>query len=479
MLLSTLCFILLVNNLTVGLTTKKLITKVVSNPFFYETKARIIKTFSFSFESQQEKKIEYNLIKSQSDIEILDYNNNFFDQEIYLDYTNLFIEAMILKIFILCFLYLYLNINQSNKMNKEYKMGSITWDYLIGLIETDGSFKISLDKKGNYKPIISISQKENTGLLNKIKIFLKKYNINSTLDISDPQKSNRAPQLRIQGSLQVLKFCELLENNVKYISFCSQKYRDFLIVKKALSNLNLDTAKKIDLVLSLHKTSLSQPDIRKYKNKNSRSNHEKRLGLTNNSSKESAKLLLEEIDKNFNDHTKEIKNSIINKISIFNNDWCAGIMDGDGCFSISIEFKTEKNKPKINFIPSFQLVMESDAKLTIEMFKFILNCEGRLIEHKDKNKKITAIYYRVTRIDELEKLLDFFKIYKTRNIVKKEQLNLISKLFEIKKQNKLEDYETIHNFIKECYKVTELGKGKGKRKYKLSEALEQVNNWST
>ena len=153
-------------------------------------------------------------------------------------------------------------------------------------------------------------------------------------------------------------------------------------------------------------------------------------------------------------------------------------MDGDGCFSISIEFiQTETNQRKINFIPSFQLVMENDAKLTIEMFKFMVGCEGRLIEHKNQNKKVTAIYYRINRIDELKKIVKFFKVHNTRNMVKKEQLNLINKLFEIKKENKLENYETICDFINECYKVTELGKGKGKRKYTLSDALEKVNNW--
>jgi hypothetical protein len=442
-------------------------------PFFYKTGARIIKTLSFS----SKKQIQQSPDLIQSNIEIVESNIIFFDQEIFID-TTLNFEALIFRIVFFFFLYYYFQYNINKKNEKSYNIELITWDYLTGLIETDGSFKISLDKKGNYKPIISISQKENTRLLDKIKSFLKKYKINSTLDISDPQKSNRAPQLRIQGSLQVLNFCNLLEQNVKELSFCSQKYRDFLIVKTALSNLNLSLAPKIDLILSLHKTSLSQPDINIYKNKTSRRNHEKRLGLIINSSQEAAKFLLEKIDKKFIDHKKKIENSIVNKINIFNNDWCVGIMDGDGCFSISIEFiETETNKRKVNFIPSFQLVMENDAKLTIEMFKFMVDCEGRLIKHKNQNNEVTAIYYRINRIDELKKILTFFRVYNTRNMVKKEQLNLINKLFEIKKENKLEDYKTICNFINECYKVTELGKGKGKRKYTLSEALEKVNNW--
>lgn len=368
------------------------------------------------------------------------------------------------------------NYNIDTKNPNDYKIGLITWNYLTGLIETDGSFKISLDKNGKYKPIVSISQKENTKLLDKIKGFLKEYKINSTLDISDPQKSNRAPQLRIQGSLQVLKFCELLEENVNRFSFCSQKYRDFLILKTALSNLNLNLSIKIDLMLSLHKTSLNEPDIKVYKNKTSRNAHEKRLGLNQNSSINAAKFLLEKIDAKFNNHTENIKIAILNnKLNFFNNDWCVGVMDGDGCFSISMEF--DKNKQKIKFIPSFQLVMEKKAKLTIEMFRSIIGCEGRLIEHKNNKKEVTAIYYRINKINELNKIIDFFKINNTRNIVKGEQLKLIIKLLELKEQNKLDDYETITSFIKKCYEVTELGKGKGKRKFTLAEALTNIDSW--
>ena len=357
-----------------------------------------------------------------------------------------------------------------------YKTELITWEYLTGLIETDGSFKLSLNKQGNYKSIISISQK-NIELLNKIKVFLKVYKINSTLDISDPQKSNRAPQLRIQGSKQTLYFCKLLEKNVN-ILFCSQKYRDFLIVKEALSNLNSNLKIKLDLIFSLHKTCLYEPDIKAYKNKINRIKHEKRLNLTVGSSINAAKVLLTKIDKQFNTHKTNIIYAISNKINIFNNDWCVGIMDGNGCFSISIEFITEVNKRKIQFIPSFQLVMESDAILTIKMFRFMVDCEGKLIEHKNQTNKVTAIYYRINRINELKKLLNYFKKHNTRHLIKNQQLNLVNKLFELKQnKNNFENPKILSYFISECYKVSGLGKGKGKRKYSLEEALNKINNW--
>lgn len=468
MFFSTFIFALLVSDLTVG---SIILTRVV-----YKSGTRLIKQIAYS--SKQQIESTSNVIQSSNKMIESDVNYDYINSELTPDINPLNVEYITFKIIIFCiyyYYYQYFNIQSIN--NKNYKIGLITWEYLTGLIETDGSFKISLDKAGKYKPIISISQK-NTELLDKIQAFLHTYKINSTLDISDPQKSNRAPQLRIQGSKQILDFCQLLEDNVDILSFCSQKYRDFLIVKTALSNLNSDLKIKIDLMLSLHKTCLDQPDIKSYKNKLTRKKHEQRLNLTLGSSNEAAKVLLTKIDKQFNNHKTNIQKSIFNNTPIFSNDWCVGIMDGDGCFSISIEFITEANKRKVQLIPIFQLVMETDAILTIKMFKSMVGCEGRLIEHKNQTKKVTAIYYRVNRIDELRKLLDFFEIYNTRNLIKKQQLNLVKKLFEIKKKNdNLTNPEILSNFIRECYKVTELGKGKGKRKFTLDEALEKVNNW--
>jgi len=153
-------------------------------------------------------------------------------------------------------------------------------------------------------------------------------------------------------------------------------------------------------------------------------------------------------------------------------------MDGDGCFSISIIFKkTDTGKKKIIFSPIFQLVMEANAESTINMFKFMVDCEGKIITHKDKQGNVKAIYYRINRIEELNKLLIFFEDYSPRNLVKIKQLNLIQLWFKIKKENKLNDYETVSMFIKKCYYVTDLGKGKGKRKYNVEEALNKTYDW--
>lgn len=77
--------------------------------------------------------------------------------------------------------------------NEKNLVGEITWDYLCGLFETDGTFNMSLEKtKGIFKPIAStkISQTDKTGLLIKIQGFLSKYGMKSTFDRTDPTNKN-------------------------------------------------------------------------------------------------------------------------------------------------------------------------------------------------------------------------------------------------------------------------------------------------
>ena len=352
---------------------------------------------------------------------------------------------------------------------------SITWDYLAGLIETDGTFKISLNKTGNLKPIFTISQKENTGLLKKIKIFLLKEDINSTLDIYNSLKTNRAPQLRVQGRLQVLRFCELLEKNCNGFIFCSQKYRDLLIMKATLSTKNLDVSEKIDLMLNLHKTKTSQLDLTCYTTKLSRKKHEQRLGLDLGSSDNAAKVILQSIDKKFTMHQKIIRDKLISNSMRLNSDWCVGIFDGDGFFAVALN--VDHSNKKIRYIPMFGLTMEKAAKLTLFVFNHMVHCDGKIIVHKDKNANITAMRLSVTRKEYLKKLVEFFEIYEPRNSVKKKQVNLIRLFFDMEKRGGFDDKNQVISFIKQCYSVTELGKGKGKRKYTLDEALKKVNDW--
>jgi len=97
-----------------------------------------------------------------------------------------------------------------------------TWSYFAGLVETDGTLKLSLRKNATFNAIVSISQKTNSNLLDRTQSFLKEHEINSTIDDARPN-SDRAPALRVQGNKQVLKLLALLETNVGFCPFFSKK----------------------------------------------------------------------------------------------------------------------------------------------------------------------------------------------------------------------------------------------------------------
>lgn len=146
----------------------------------------------------------------------------------------------------------------------------ISWPYIAGLLETDGSFSLALTKSGSYLVTISISsQTKHTGLLELLSVFFHSVGIIARIDDSTKtcKQTTRAGQIRIRGPLNVLYFCSLLETNTQ-TPFCSQKLRDFFIVKQAILNRKLlGPAEKIDLLMSLHKTQYKDVDITKYSQK--------------------------------------------------------------------------------------------------------------------------------------------------------------------------------------------------------------------
>lgn len=155
-----------------------------------------------------------------------------------------------------------------------------SWSYIAGLIETDGSLGLRLDSNGRFFATFSITQQNKT-LLFHCQTFFKKYKLRALLDDWSKKEETRAPSIRIQGPIQTLKFFSLLEKNVnrKGVPFCSQKYRDFLVMNYALTyRTSLSLEQKIDLLMTLHKTHQSEPDLLKYTSKKTREQHEFDLG---------------------------------------------------------------------------------------------------------------------------------------------------------------------------------------------------------
>ena len=99
---------------------------------------------------------------------------------------------------------------------------NITWDWLAGLLETDGSILLFIDKSSkSFKFEFRLSNADiNQNVIKEVQDFYLKFGINSTIDIGEnagdesKKLNNRASSLRIQGANQVQKFITLLRANV-------------------------------------------------------------------------------------------------------------------------------------------------------------------------------------------------------------------------------------------------------------------------
>lgn len=355
---------------------------------------------------------------------------------------------------------------------------TISWCYIAGLLETDGSFSLALTRSGHYLVTISISsQTKHTGLLELLLGFFNSVGIVARIDNQTAtilsakapthQKSMRAGQIRIRGPLNVLLFCSLLEKNTKKIPFCSQKLRDFFIIKQAILNRKfLCPAEKIDLLMSLHKTQYKDVDITKYSQKLLRHQHEKRLGLSLNQSKGAAQLILSEIDTKYNDHKQKIYADCSNKSLSFDDQWFVGLIDGDGYFGLRMRF----NKKSVRFYPSFSLGMEIEAELTLNVFAEKFTTIGSKKIHRNAKKEATSvelIFYG----NDIQNLVVFCNKNPPLNKVKRAQLDLINLFFLFEKNNLLNNYEKVSELIQMCYSVNLLGKARGRLKYSQDEAL--------
>ena len=171
-----------------------------------------------------------------------------------------------------------------------------SWAYIAGLIETDGSLGLRLSKNGYFFATVSITQK-NKELLESCQLFFKKHQLNALFDY--PKKKARAPSIRIRGPLQVLRLLTFLQKKTNSYEkpFCSQKYRDFLVMVYTLKHrAALSPEQKIDLLMTLHKVNQNQPDLLQYSSKKTRQQHELDWSMKKNQSLGTAYDILEKID---------------------------------------------------------------------------------------------------------------------------------------------------------------------------------------
>lgn len=197
--------------------------------------------------------------------------------------------------------------------------------------------------------------------------------------------------------------------------------------------------------------------------------HEERRGLKPGASLNAATNSLQKIDNLFIEHTQSVQNKLSFIDDKVKNDWCAGIMDGDSCFSVVILF--DKTSNKISFAPKFSLTMETDARFTIEIFKTILNLKNAKVYETlgKKTGKVTSYTLSVSRSNDIQLILRFLEKTTTRNLMKQEQMTLMKSYFKFCDHGKIKSYKKICEFVKKCYKLS--ATIKSRRKLTLSEAL--------
>ncbi len=364
-----------------------------------------------------------------------------------------------------------------NNFNLTNIKPQVTWHYLIGLIETDGSFHCTLTpNSANVKPMVKISQKTNTNVLALVQAFLTSYGINSTVDPGESKKGGRADALRIQGKHQVGRLLNLLEQNApldingKKALFASAKLRDFLILKELCNNLTL--VEKIDLLKSMRKTSKVEPDISSSGIK-TRREHEEGFRLAPNASENAAASILDKIDATYTQTVANLEEGIANSTLVVAGNYLVGLIDGDGGYYVTYQFQEpvpRYNKLHIAWQGNLTLTMETNALLTLKVFMYAYGISTSIIDNK------TWYQIKVRKQESMRAIMSHHDQYPLIGDSKQTELNLVKKLYNLKEQGLMRDYSTVEAYLKEVHQVSEISP-KGPRRRPLEEVLKKVKIW--
>jgi len=121
----------------------------------------------------------------------------------------------------------------------------LSWSYLAGLIQTDGSFSFNWTRRdAGFLPRIHISfgQSRFSFAKEKIQPFLQSHGIRSQLQPSTLEGCKRIGQTQglniyVENISNVKTFIEKLENEFSFanrICFANSKLKDYLVLKAAL-----------------------------------------------------------------------------------------------------------------------------------------------------------------------------------------------------------------------------------------------------
>lgn len=351
----------------------------------------------------------------------------------------------------------------------------VTVPWLRGFFEADGSFQIHFSS-GQFKPIAKMSQKTNANILIRIKEMLAKHNISSTMgNITKKEGSKpagRAPDLRIQGSTNVMKFINLLKSEGDSHVFVGQKQRDLLIMDKFLTD-QVSKAQKIGLKKSLHKSKRSIPDLDGNGSK-SREQWEKELSILPNNSTSETEEFLKRIDEEYDLHISSIKKGMKERTLVVKPAYITGLIDGDGGYYVTVSFRgptARYKKRSIEWQGNFNFTIETFSRLTIEVLLYIIKSDASINVTGGLGGGFQVL---VRKQEEVGKLIELHEAAPLVGSYRQEELDTVIQLRALKADGGLKDYKTVCNFLKEIYRVSEISAKGRPRRLALEEAFKEA-----
>lgn len=334
-----------------------------------------------------------------------------------------------------------------------FQKNPITLGWLCGFFESDGGFTASFSGE-SLKLTAKFSQKTNSNLLLLINDFLSSYGISSTFDLS--KKSDRAPALRIQGNKQVQKFISLLESENKSHPFIGKTQKQFLIFKELSNNnsLSLDEQK---LLLEYN-----------------------RSGEPEDSFSDKDPSFIRKIKQDYKNHKSFIFNKIKSKPSVghfLEADFVSGLLDGDGSYSVSYQFKDPDkkwNKKRVEWTEVFVFSTDKDSQLTAISLLCHVGCPDIPIYVAGKNKG--GITFSLKKQEFITNLIETHKKFPLLGVYSRARFNLILEFRELKSSNGLKNKQKVINFLRKLHQVTSVSLKGRPKKYSLDEAILKLDD---
>lgn len=308
----------------------------------------------------------------------------------------------------------------------------ITLSWLKGFFEADGCFTASFSGK-SLKPVAKFSQKSNSNLLECIQVFLENHSISSKID-TPKGTTDRAPALRIQGRNNVMKFLDLITAD-GVTPFLGITQRQLFVFQELLRNKDLTFEDKKQLL------EFNRSD-------------ENNLTVLQTDS-ESVK----KVKEIYKEHKKNLLAKITNTDTIgtlLEDDYIAGLLDGDGSYSVSFIWKkTKSNNYRIIWSESLTLTIDEGSYLTLLGFLNHIGSKTRIC----KSKVRRSISLKITKNETLSFLIDFHKKSPLLGTYSSARFGLLLEFRDLKKFDQLNQPEKIKSFLKKYYSICESSKG--------------------